>query len=101
MKQPRHSRVATVVSLWCGSSRRWKKVDCDTLKRNWNQRTIRKRMHELKGSTCFEDIFAACGRKCDEEHLPNLLGDIKTIENVQSQVDPTFKTTPIHPFERG
>ena len=38
------------------------------------------------------DAFSARGRKRAEEHLPNLLEDIKDIVDSQSQTDPSFKT---------
>ncbi len=59
----------------------------------WNRGTIRKGMHELEGGIRCEDAFSARGRKPAEEHLPNLLEDIKEIMDAQSQTDPTFKTT--------
>ncbi len=42
------------------------------------------------------DNFAARGRKAAEEHLPNLLEDIKAIADGESQTDPTFKTTRLY-----
>jgi len=58
----------------------------------WNRRAIRKGIHELEsGFQCY-DNFAARGRKATEEHLPNLLEDIKAIADAESQTDPTFKT---------
>src|SRR5437660_2600919 len=58
----------------------------------WNRETIRKGMHELeRGIVCF-DAFSSRGRKRSEEHLPNLLSDITTIVDGQSQVDPHFRT---------
>jgi hypothetical protein len=59
----------------------------------WNRGTIRKGMHELEGGIRCEDAFSARGRKAAEEHLPNLLQDIKEIMEAQSQTDPTFRTT--------
>jgi hypothetical protein len=59
----------------------------------WNRGTIRKGMHELESGIRCEDAFSARGRKAAEEHLPNLLEDIKDIMDAQSQTDPTFKTT--------
>ena len=59
----------------------------------WNRGTIRKGMHELESGIRCEDAFSARGRKPAEEHLPNLLEDIKAIMDAQSQTDPTFKTT--------
>ena len=58
----------------------------------WNRRTIRKGMHELtSGITCV-DNYSARGRKSIEEHLPQLLEDIKTLVDTQSQTDPSFKS---------
>ncbi|RJS68421.1 hypothetical protein CW714_10140 [Methanophagales archaeon] len=57
---------------------------------------MRKGTRELESGTRFEDNFAARGRKRAEEHLPNLLNDIKAIADGQSQVDPTFKTTRLY-----
>jgi transposase len=63
---------------------------------NWNRGTIRKGMHELGSGIACEDAFSARGRKRAEEHLPNLLEDIKAIADEQSQADPTFKTTRLY-----
>lgn len=58
----------------------------------WNRVTLRKGMHELtSGITCC-DNFASRGRRRAEEHLPNLLRDIKDIVTSQSQADPRFRT---------
>lgn len=58
----------------------------------WNRTTIRKGIKELKtGITCI-DNNSAKGRKKAEEHLPNLLEDIKNLVDSQSQTDPTFKS---------
>jgi hypothetical protein len=58
----------------------------------WNRRTIAKGMRELmSGITCI-DNYDARGRKRIEEHLPQLLEDIKTLVDSQSQTDPSFKS---------
>lgn len=58
----------------------------------WNRGTLRKAAHELRtGVTCL-DAFSARGRKRAEEHLPNLLADIREIVDSQSQTDPQFKS---------
>jgi hypothetical protein len=58
----------------------------------WDRSTIRKGMHELvSGITCV-DAFCLRGRSRTEEHLPNLLADIKLLVDAQCQTDPTFKT---------
>lgn len=62
----------------------------------WNRRTIRKGTRELEsGFRCY-DNFAGRGRKPVEQHLPNLLNDIKAIAEAESQTDPTFKTTRLY-----
>ncbi len=58
----------------------------------WNRKTIRKGMHEIDSGIICLDAFGARGRKLAEEHLPNLLVDIKAIVDGQSQTDPQFKT---------
>ena len=58
----------------------------------WNRGTIRKGINELKnGITCC-DNHSAKGRKKAEDHLPNLLEDIKKLVDSQSQTDPSFKS---------
>jgi hypothetical protein len=63
---------------------------------NWNRGTIRKGMHELESAVACLDAFSARGRKRAEERLPNLLDDIESIVDEQSQTDPTFKTTRLY-----
>lgn len=58
----------------------------------WNRVTIRKGMHELRTGIICLDAFSARGRKRSEEHLPNLMTDIKEIVDSQCQTDPTFQT---------
>ena len=58
----------------------------------WNRETIRKGLHELESGLICVDNFAARGRKRVEEHLPNLLIDIASIVDSQSQADPQFRT---------
>lgn len=58
----------------------------------WGRMTMRKGTHELEsGFTCL-DAFSARGRKRVENHLPNLLTDIKALVDSQSQADPQFRT---------
>jgi hypothetical protein len=53
---------------------------------------IRKRIKELiSGITCV-DNYSGRGRCKAEEHLPNLLEDIKKLVDSQSQTDPSFKS---------
>ncbi len=58
----------------------------------WNRTTIRKGIKELKSGITCVDNNSAKGRKKAEEHLPNLLEDIKDLVDSQSQTDPTFKS---------
>jgi hypothetical protein len=58
----------------------------------WNRTTLRKALDELKGEFCYIDRYHERGRKRSEDHLPNLLSDIRVIVDSQSQTDPTFRT---------
>lgn len=60
---------------------------------HWNHETIKKGKKELKTGEAIIDNFSARGVKRVEEKLPNLLIDIKSIVDGESQTDPTFKTT--------
>jgi len=62
----------------------------------WNRKTIRKGMHELESGITCVDAFGSRGRKRAEEHLPNLLSDIRAIVDSQSQTDPQFKTNRLY-----
>ncbi len=58
----------------------------------WDRNTMRKGIRELtSGITCV-DNYSARGRYKAEEHLPNLLEDIKSLVDSQSQIDPSFKS---------
>jgi hypothetical protein len=58
----------------------------------WGRMTSRKGMRELaRGVSCI-DAFSLRGRKRAEEHLPNLLTDIRAIVDSQSQTDPQFRS---------
>lgn len=58
----------------------------------WNRVTIRKGTAELLSGISCCDAFSCRGRLRAEEHLPNLLGDIKDLVTGQSQADPRFRT---------
>jgi len=62
----------------------------------WNRRTIRKGTRELESGIVCVDAFSMRGRKRAEEHLPNLLDDIRDIVDEQSQIDPSFQTTRLY-----
>lgn len=58
----------------------------------WNRVTLRKALQEWEGEFCYVDQYHRRGRKKSEEHLPNLLDDLRGIVDSQSQTDPTFRT---------
>ena len=58
----------------------------------WGRMTIRKGLRELDSGLACLDAYALRGRKRAEDHLPNLLTDIKAIVDSQSQTDPQFRT---------
>jgi len=62
----------------------------------WNCGTMRKGMYEVESGIVCVDGFRLRGRKHSEDHLPNLLKDITTIVDVQSQADPQFRTTQLY-----
>jgi hypothetical protein len=62
----------------------------------WNRGTIRKGMHEVVHGIVCLDAFSSRGRKRSEEHLPNLLIDLKAIVDSQSQADPQFRTNRLY-----
>ena len=65
---------------------------CAERELGWSRVTTRKGLHEFdSGLTCL-DAFGSRGRKRSEEHLPNLLGDLKDVVDAQCQTDPTFRT---------
>ena len=61
----------------------------------WDQKTIQKGIRELEHGV-IKDNFSARGRKKAEEHLPNLLSDIRVIADRHSQTDSTFRTTQLY-----
>lgn len=62
----------------------------------WNRETIRKGQHERENKINQVDRFFDRGRKKSEDHLPNLLLDIKSIVEPTSQADPTFRTIQLY-----
>ena len=62
----------------------------------WGPKTIKKGGREIEtGIECI-DGYSLRGRKRTEERLPNLLVDIKSIVDGQSQTDGSFKTTRLY-----
>lgn len=62
----------------------------------WDRKTIQKGTKELESGFDCIDNFSGRGRKRAEEHLPDLLKDIKEIVEPESQADPTFRTTRLY-----
>lgn len=62
----------------------------------WNRGTIRKGQMEFRSGQDIEDRFGQRGRRRIEEHLPNLLEDIRSIVEPSGQTDPTFRSTRIY-----
>jgi hypothetical protein len=62
----------------------------------WNRRTIRKGTKELESGQPIVDGFASSGRKRIEAKLPNIIEDIKSLVDPQSQTDPSFKSTRLY-----
>lgn len=62
----------------------------------WNRRTIRKGMQELEHGMSIADSFRLRGSKSTEHRLPNLLEDICSIVEPQSQTDPSFDSTRLY-----
>jgi hypothetical protein len=63
---------------------------------HWGRNTIVKGTRELESGEPIEDHFSARGRQKAEEKLPNLLTDIRSIVDGQSQTDPTFQSTRLY-----
>lgn len=62
----------------------------------WNRSTIRKGMIELVSGEAIQDGYGRSGRKRIEIKLPNLLEDIRSIVDTQSQTDPSFQSTRLY-----
>lgn len=61
----------------------------------WNRGTVRKGLREgVEGA--YDDRFRERGRKKVEEHLPDLLEDLRLIVDSTGQTDPTFQSTRIY-----
>jgi hypothetical protein len=54
-------------------------------------KTLQKGMEELESGNYIIDAFDKRGRKGIEAHLPNILYDIKSIVDSESQTDPRFE----------
>lgn len=88
--QRRRFMAQTVIEMGYGGQSR------SARELGWNRDIIRQGVRELEtGITCVNN-YQARGRKKTEIHLPNLLFDIKSIVDSQSQTDPTFQTNRLY-----
>jgi hypothetical protein len=62
----------------------------------WSWVTIHKGLCELASGIACVDAYSMRGRKRAEEHLPNLLADIRAIADGESQTDPSFKSSQLY-----
>lgn len=62
----------------------------------WNRDLIRKGTREVESGIVCLDAFQARGRKPVETSLPNLLEDLKSIVDSQSQTDPSFQSNRLY-----
>jgi hypothetical protein len=83
----RHFMAQVVKSMFAG------KMSQAERELGWNRVTLSKALAELEGGFCYIDRYRERGRKKAEEHLPNLLADLRQIVDGESQTDPTFQTT--------
>jgi hypothetical protein len=82
----RRFMARTVKELGTGGQRRAER------ELGWGRMTVRKGMHELESGFTGLDAFTLRGRKRAEDHLPQLLSDIRAIVDSQRQTDPQFRT---------
>lgn len=80
----------TVIALGKGGQRRAEE------ELSWDRKTILKGTQEYKSGIVCVDNYSGRGRKSTQNHLPDLLEDIKEIVKPTSQADPTFRTTKIY-----
>jgi hypothetical protein len=62
----------------------------------WHRDLIRKGQREVASGMICVDAFGLRGRRRTESDLPNLLTDIKSIVDSQSQSDPKFRTNRLY-----
>ena len=87
----RRAFMAQTVDAYGHGGQRWaEKKLC------WNRGTIRKGQQEMRCGFLTVDEFSKRGRDKSEDHLPNLIPDIKAIADPMSQADPTFRTTRLY-----
>ena len=88
--EPRHFMAKIVETVFGG------KPSHAEQELGWNRTTLRKALAELHGDFCYIDRYHERGRKKSEDHLPDLLSDIRALVDSQSQTDPTFRTNRLY-----
>jgi hypothetical protein len=88
--QRRRFMARTVKEMGLGGQRRAEK------ELGWNRDLIRKGTRELESGIVCLDAFYARGRKRVETFLPNLLEDLTSIVDSQSQTDPSFESNRLY-----
>ena len=82
--------MAKIVNALGSGGQRWAEREL-----GWNRGTIHQGQDEIEHGPR-PNNFSARGRKKAEDHLPNLLEDIRATVEPTSQADPTFKTTQLY-----
>ncbi len=88
--QRRRFMAQTVKEMGKGGQRRAEK------ELGWNRNLIRKGAREVESGIVCLDAFQARGRKRVETYLPNLLEDLLSIVDSQSQIDPSFESNRLY-----
>lgn len=88
--QRRRFMAQTVKEMGKGGQRRAE------MELGWNRDLIRKGTRELESGIVCLDAFHARGRKRVETFLPNLLEDLISIVDSQSQTDPSFESNRLY-----
>lgn len=88
--QRRRFMAQTVKEMGKGGQRRAER------ELGWNRDLIRKGTRELESGIVCLDAFHARGRKRVETFLPNLLEDLISIVDSQSQTDPSFESNRLY-----
>ena len=87
----RRQFMARIVNSLGWGGQRWAENEL-----GWDRTTIRKGQQEIEAGVPPKDNSGGPGRPRAEEQLPDLLDDIKSIVEEQTQTDPTFKSTRLY-----
>ena len=88
--QRRRFMAQTVKEIGKGGQRKAEK------ELGWNRNLIRKGTREVESGIICVDAFQARGRKKVETYLPNLLEDLLSIVDSQSQIAPSFESNRLY-----